>query len=96
MSSSTVASTRFSVASTQPNTVYVTIEGALWQHTGLDKNSGWSKIWDTSVTQISAATQDDTVFAIINGGLWGHIGKDKNSGWFKIWDSGVTVIGAGL
>ncbi len=72
------------------------MNGTLYEHVGLDKSTGWFKLWDTAVTQIAAAAQPDTVFALINGGFWIHTGRDKNSGWFKLWGAGVTDFSAGL
>jgi hypothetical protein len=77
--------------------VFVNFKGALWEHTVTDKNSGWSTLWDSGVTQMSAAAgQADTVFAMIGDALWEHSGTDQNSGWSKLWDSGVTGISAGV
>jgi hypothetical protein len=77
--------------------VYTKIGGALWQHVGTNKSTGWTKIWDTGVTSFSASKiMPNTVFVNINGALWEHIGTDKNSGWFKIWDKDVKQISAGV
>ena len=63
-----------------------------------NKNTGWSKIWDTGVTQISAPpAQTDTVFVLFDSGaLWEHGGTDKNTGWSQLWDTGIVQISACL
>jgi hypothetical protein len=76
--------------------VYANFGGALWEHLGTDKSTGWFKLTDSGVTSFSASTRaPNTVFVNIGGAAWEHVGTDRNTGWFKIWDTGVNQISAG-
>ena len=69
--------------------------GALYEHTGLSSSAGWSKLFDSGITQVAAAAKTDTVLANFNGALWQHNGLDRNSGWIRLWSVGVTNMDAG-
>lgn len=76
---------------------FLNLGGAVWEHIGVDANSGWYQIWTSGVTQISASQfQPDTVYCNFSGNVWEHVGRDSNTGWYQIWSGGVTAIEAGV
>jgi hypothetical protein len=88
---------QISASAVQQDTVFVRIGGAVYEHVGLDSNSGWYQIWGSGVSDISAGKDslgNPTVFCNYGGAVWEHNGLNMNSGWSEVWGGGVSQISA--
>src|SRR5204862_6515 len=66
--------------------------GAVWEHVGRDSNTGWSKIWGSGVTEISAGFASSgapPVFFTTGGAVGDDRGTDSIASWLR---SGTTAI----